>query len=228
MMRAAAFSIVCLAVAPAWGATVLISDPLTDGKCSGNVSGGQFESEGWRAVNGGDYLYYALPDGLIQSSVQFEIKVGSDVSGEARKHFWQVFERNESTSNDSNNLIMLRLYVNNSKEGYDAGEVRFRMGGPDFGKKQADTPASSRDPGKWYTVRINWTGSDATHGAWTASPTKRSTPPAQTPMSPTPTATASWTAKTLTPPASPNLSAAPAGPGRAFSRYCFCCGGGRS
>ena len=138
---------------------IIFQDSLTKPSGQWEVHGGTFSSMGWTSNNANDYIHYTLPKGLTHATVEFEAR-GFVFGGASRRHFWQIFEKPDNTRDNSQNFIMIRFYAA-QKDSHVPGEIRFRMDGPVFHKKQKNK-ALQWDPEKFYKIAVSWNGSVAT------------------------------------------------------------------
>ena len=144
----------------------LANDPLTGGTSRANVVGGQFEPEGWRSLTNSDQLHYALPDDLLEGSIEFEAKGFKLGTGEARQHVWGLYDvfRDEYHVKESScdcNGFTLRIY-HGPFGSHATGETRFRVHGSAYQKAQSDTAPLTWDENTWYRFKITWTQTRAT------------------------------------------------------------------
>ena len=161
-LQCAAASTIWLAM-PA-KAAVLVNDSLTTGTGIGTAVGGRFESEGWRSTSKKDRLYYALPNNLLQGSVEFEVKGWFNLNqGSDRRHVWglyDVYRKSYSFSNPDYNGFTIRIYFK-VYAGHPPGATRLRLMGTKYKKTQADSGQLSWDTNRWYRIKITWTQTNA-------------------------------------------------------------------
>lgn len=144
--------------------SVMIDESLTSRPAKAVVKGGVFTSEGWKASSADEQIHFEFPAGISRGVIQVEVKnIRMGVEGDGRRQLLGLFDVfQEKYSEENNNGFILRIY-SNTYEKHLPGETRFRLRGPEYGKKQADTQSLTWDENRWYKFEITI---DKTSASW--------------------------------------------------------------
>lgn len=146
------------------GGGVLLSERLSTGSASGQISGGQFVADGWRTSSTSDQISWDLGQGVPSGSLELEVKgLHPNVSGcqWGVCYFVGIFEEpsgDKAHDYTGSAFVESRYHTNQQENFHDTFKIQTGTGAGDMSEPMVNPGTLGWQPDEWHTVRIEWGG----------------------------------------------------------------------